>query len=872
MFSKVNIHIVSHTHWDREWYFSTSDSLVLLDGTLRDILNELKTNEAINFTLDGQVSILEDYLKLNPQDLPEIKKYVAEGRLFIGPWYTQTDTQLINGNSIVNNMYYGIYLSKKLVNDYMKVGYLPDTFGFSNQMPMIMNQFNIDNIIFWRGANFNKQNIQPYFTWIGQDDSKVTAIVLHNGYGMAKGFNNSRIFIEKKLKPLVDEFKALTNSDHILIPVGNDQNNIIVDLDKKIAKAGNNFRISNYSEFINKIKGTLKTSYKGEFRETSYTRVHKTSGAIRIDIKNSNYKAEIAILRGLEPLNAMARFEGMGVSDNLVYEAWKKLFEGQAHDGIVGCVSDSVAEDILVRNKQALEIAESSQNYIKKQFSEKIGLKEEQILLFNLDPKEFCGYKEIEIFSKHEAIEIKGVESFSILESKIFKGNPEALVEKSEGNYYEKEDDYYLHKILIKVELPAFGYRVFDFNKSTPTRKKSNKFIENEKFKIELDGNNLKLIEKNKITNNFLTLIDDGNEGDTYDFSAIKGDTPIEYKNDRARVEISETNQRMIVTATARLPYDLKERIQKKTSVNSEAKIIIDLRDQGGIRIKVIYDNNVLCHRLRLKIKRKLNYHPKYSLASTPFGTIKRKILNGNIESNWQKRNVEIPIDIETNSGFVALCGDNEQLTVFNKGIKEYQAYEDSIIMTLFSSTDELGKPNLLYRPGRASGDTTKKGHVRFKTPRAQVLGRHVFELMIDTLKNDEEILYKKLYDYETPAVFYQNQKINLFHERIDNKIQLIPSNKELPSVKSYLELSDEIYVESIYNSLIDGKIKVRFRTFKDTNKQLLGFDENCKVGNLLEEGDESKIVAHRLYTLRNLMDKIQGSNNLVKGKRIYED
>lgn len=54
--------------------------------------------------------------------------------------------------------------------------------------------------------------------------------------------------------------------------------------------------------------------------------------------------------------------------------------------------------------------------------------------------------------------------------------------------------------------------------------------------------------------------------------------------------------------------------------------------------------------------------------------------------------------------------------TIFTRGIKEYQQLDQHIALTLLATTGELGKPDLAYRPGRASGDTTKKGHVLIPT------------------------------------------------------------------------------------------------------------------------------------------------------------
>ncbi len=95
----TNVHIVNHTHWDREWYFTSMDCVVLSDQLFSDVLKELKRQPTASFVLDGQLSILDDYLELYPERLTEVRELIANGQLFIGPWYTQTDAFFASGES-----------------------------------------------------------------------------------------------------------------------------------------------------------------------------------------------------------------------------------------------------------------------------------------------------------------------------------------------------------------------------------------------------------------------------------------------------------------------------------------------------------------------------------------------------------------------------------------------------------------------------------------------------------------------------------------------------------------------------------------------------------------------------------------------------
>ena len=86
------IHMIPHSHWDREWYFTTARSKVYLMKDLKDVLVTLEGDPDFKyFMLDAQASLLEDYIKWQPQDKERITRLVKERRLIVGPWYTQSD-------------------------------------------------------------------------------------------------------------------------------------------------------------------------------------------------------------------------------------------------------------------------------------------------------------------------------------------------------------------------------------------------------------------------------------------------------------------------------------------------------------------------------------------------------------------------------------------------------------------------------------------------------------------------------------------------------------------------------------------------------------------------------------------------------------
>ncbi len=71
--NEKNVHIVPHMHWDREWYFSTEESRILLVNNMEEIMDMLENNHNYPYyVMDGQ-TILEDYLAVKPECKERVK-------------------------------------------------------------------------------------------------------------------------------------------------------------------------------------------------------------------------------------------------------------------------------------------------------------------------------------------------------------------------------------------------------------------------------------------------------------------------------------------------------------------------------------------------------------------------------------------------------------------------------------------------------------------------------------------------------------------------------------------------------------------------------------------------------------------------------
>lgn len=186
-------HIVSHTHWDREWYMPYERHHVRLIELMDVLLDTLERDpEYRSFHLDGQTIILDDYLEVRPENRERLTRFIREGRIAIGPWYVLQDEFLTSGEANVRNLLVG-HREASRYGPVAKIGYFPDSFGNMGQAPQLMRQAGIANAIFGRGVKptgFNNSVSEsaayesPFseMIWRSPDGSEVLGILFANWY------------------------------------------------------------------------------------------------------------------------------------------------------------------------------------------------------------------------------------------------------------------------------------------------------------------------------------------------------------------------------------------------------------------------------------------------------------------------------------------------------------------------------------------------------------------------------------------------------------------------------------------------------------------------------------------------------------------
>lgn len=784
--------------------------MVLASYNFADVINTLEQDPAYTcYHLDGQMAVVEDFLAINPDYRARLETLVKEKRIFVGPWYTQTDTYNVHGESIIRNLKYGIFAARKLGHA-MQVGYLPDTFGHNAQMPTILQGCNIDNIVFWRGIDHDRHAKSSQFLWRAPSGATVIACAMALGYGAAKNMRSEACHLQGKIYPMVTLLRSRAGINDLLLPCGGDQVSIDPALPKilEIASAHSpdedRYVISSLERYVDILRAQREQfeHWEGELKSPRYTRIHKTIGSVRYDIKQKNDEVERFILRQLEPTIAMARHQGIPVNLSVVDTLWKKLLRSHAHDSIGGCNSDATNRDILHRLEQTEQLCHSLWNLVVKTLAAACA-QEGDLLIFNPLATPTQRVVKTTLYSRAEniALTYQGQPiPFDVLKRDVLPGGT-AISLTAEGECETPLPPYFRWQVALQTPiLPSVGYLTVNVEDSPAPFRQPEQIkgegIENTYYQLTLDTGTLTLHDKRsgRRIPSFFTLEDCADAGDSYDFSPLAGDTPTRCSH-FTLVDCLKTPlvEKLIVEATMLLPRDLTDR-QEDTRTPFSLRLVCELRHgDPNLYVEASLENSHCDHRLRLLICSDI--HTRHALASQPFAIIQRE--TGYDDENWQERYREMPVDIETSEGIIAVTEPGKALVVTSRGMKEFQIIGSepaAIALTMFKSTGVLGRNDLDWRPGRASGIN----NTVVETPDAQLLKPLRFSFTVALADNADHLTLRQLENQAAGQPFtYQRQTLHTLDHRLERFALRLPECR-IPAEFSLLTLPEPLILSAL--------------------------------------------------------------------------
>ena len=376
------LHVISHTHWDREWYLTFQQfrlKLVHLIDKLLDILDEDPNFKT--FMLDGQTIVLDDYLHMRPENEENLRRHIQNGRILIGPWHILPDMFLVSPESHVRNLLQGARTARKF-GPKMPIGYIPDPFGHPGQVPQILKGFGIETAALWRGLSDQPAELW----WESPDGSKVLLAYLRDSY--SNGANlpvpNYDLFAQR-IDVAGSSLAAHSAVNDHLIMLGTDHMEPSAHTSAAIAYANQHLpdtRVihSTLPGYIESVKAQIANlgqtipTIHGELRACDRSPLLPGVLSTRMWIKQRNQHSQTLLEKWAEPFsvfaeNMIARQDKPTAPEEMasnricnvapiIRQAWRLLMENHPHDSICGCSIDQVHDEMKPRFDQVDQIAE----------------------------------------------------------------------------------------------------------------------------------------------------------------------------------------------------------------------------------------------------------------------------------------------------------------------------------------------------------------------------------------------------------------------------------------------------------------------------------------------------------------------------------
>ncbi|MBL7100714.1 MAG: hypothetical protein ISS23_02040 [Nanoarchaeota archaeon] len=854
------IYILSHTHWDSEWYKLYEAFNIQLIPLIDNLFDALEKDPKFKFHFDGQVLPLIDYLEILKEEddtdnkkrvkkaEEKIHKFIQKKQLSIGPCWNTPETSLISLESLIRNINTGIRFSKKF-GDISQVFYNADAFQYHSQVPQIIKGTGLKTAFTWRAFKKGKL-LEDISLWEGADKTTIPKFTPARSYAQVWSLPNDP---KKALKIIEKEAKLLKNfavTKHVLFTQGNDQFEAQTDINRiinKINKINGKYPVvqtslEEFFEIIEREKPKLKT-IKGELTGNEWACILSGQLSTRMYLKQKNKEAEIALEKWAEPFATFSWLLGNIYPLGFLERAWKYVMKQHFHL-CNACGIDEVHQEGEIRYKNAIEIAEG----ITSQSLEEITLNidtskiikkgEEALVIYNPSNTERTEVTKVELNFKDKSYNRRIDEILGEMEDK-YRGNknlnenpeiPNFILKNAKGEkipyqIIKKQKDS-CEIAFLAEKIPSFGYKTYGLeisDQKIPTTKnianKKEKSLENDLVKVRIESNgSFTLINKldGEVFKNQNIIEDETDHGDTYNYDPLKGYKPINTKKAKGKISLIENGPLLAtykIKTKLMIPEGLTPDRKARSKVLKKLPITIYItlkKDSPQVYISTKINNQINDHRLRALFPGVKN---DFVYVQTQGDVVTRQVEEYKEYPQTRKRNIthkthegnlpkeKGPSQTQFQRSFIGTNDRKKGLVVINKGLPEYEAKTDgTIALTLLRSVGWLSQDDLSTREGSAGPE--------LEVHEAQCTREHNFEYSV----------LPQAGSWDTTSAYHHANQHN-----VQMKSQQIPYQKgTLPPKMSFISINPkELIVSAVKKAYNRNDLIIRL--FNPTEKKVKG-------------------------------------------------
>jgi alpha-mannosidase len=703
--------LVSHFHWDREWYRTFQAYRARLVDAVDRVLDLLAADPGYHFLLDGQTVLLEDYLEIRPERRGELERGLRSGRLAAGPWYVQPDSLLPSGEAHVRNLLHGRRVGEAL-GPVSRVGYVPDSFGHPAQLPQILSGFGISTFIHWRGGDSDIDTLGSPYRWEAPDGSAVEATLLAEGYFNAACLPTDAAAAARGLAALAARLRTGHDGPALLM---NGIDHMLPDAHTGAVAAalteltGAAVRRGVLEDAVGRSSKELRRR-RGELLGARIAPLLPGVWSTRTPTKLANRRCETLLEAWAEPWTALGRRLGVPDERPALRLAWRAVLQNQAHDSICGCSLDAVDASVRARFDEAEGLAAQTVTRVLERLAGLDGERRvpwtlaQEIVVFNPTPRPRTDVVRIALdafpaMRMPLAVPEFAPLSLAAMETPGFAidGAPVRVVAAEDATrtrWLPGERPFDVE--LVAADVPAFGSRRYRLSPCEPVGDEvdDGRVIENGAVRVALEDEGTLHVRFGAVDYRGLLAIEDsGDRGDSYDFDPVDDDRgalldSVTWRRRRHPSGIA----RLEVGRVVRVPLALDASRERRAEELVSVTVWVEARTAPGVPrvdLTVRVENTARDHRLRLRFptgRPASTFH-----AATTYDVAARSTAPRD-DSGWVHR---APTTF-AHQGWVSANG----LTVVAPGLAEGEVSADGCIaITLLRAVGWLARYDLRSRP-----------------------------------------------------------------------------------------------------------------------------------------------------------------------------
>ena len=472
---RFTLTFTSNAHIDAAWLWREGETKLVAKNTFTAVLNMMDARPDFTYSQSAAqyYAWMEDSY---PEVFSRIRDRVKDKRWELtGGMWIEPDCNLPAGESWVRHFLFAQSYFKKAFGVMPRLGWNPDSFGYTWNMPQLFRQAGIDAFVTQK-ISWNDTNVFPYrvFWWEGPDGSRVLVYFPFDyGNDLADAF---------QLVDWLRQFEANTGLPHMmeLFGVGDHGGGPTPEMLARVDQ----FRSLDIFPRIQFATAESYVSYLREqdptvfpvWRDELYLEYHQGTFTTQANVKEANRRNE-SRLTTTEKFSFAASRLGAEYPD--LRKAWENLLFCQFHDILPGSSIREVYVDAAERHAETEQATRISLQRALSTITGKISTAAVKqgtpLVVFN------------PLSWERSDIATLDLPEGDTQEYTVFDGRTEVLSQIVAAGPYNR-------KLLFEAKrIPPLGYRTFTLVRSRATTRQSTSLavtpasLENEFFKVTLD-------------------------------------------------------------------------------------------------------------------------------------------------------------------------------------------------------------------------------------------------------------------------------------------------------------------------------------------------------------------------------------------------